>query len=85
MIANLKVIATRSVSLISAVLGGWVTSAIISVPIANIETAALRPCEENACGELVLVYADGRRLRNMWFQRRREYGLQNEWAGWQHG
>ena len=58
-IASAKSIIARSVFLLSAVFGGWATSAIISAPITAVEHAMIRPCEDDACGSLFVNGPDG--------------------------
>lgn len=57
-ITSAKNIVARSVFLLSAVLGGWTASAILSAPITAVEHAMMRGCPDNSCHEITLDVYD---------------------------
>ncbi len=57
-ITSAKNILARSVFLLSAVLGGWTASALLSAPITAVEHAMMRGCENNTCQEIVIDLTD---------------------------
>ena len=57
-ITSAKNILARSVFLLSAVLGGWTASAILSAPITAVEHAMMRGCEDNTCHDLTIDIYD---------------------------
>lgn len=57
-ITSAKNIVARSVFLLSAVLGGWTASGILSAPITAVEHAMIRGCPDNACKPIYIRITD---------------------------
>ena len=57
-ITSAKNIVARSVFLLSAVLGGWTASAILSAPITAVEHAMMRGCVDNECNPMYIRITD---------------------------
>ena len=57
-ITSAKNILARSVFLLSAVLGGYTASAILSAPITAVEHAMMRGCTDNTCHEMTIDIYD---------------------------
>ena len=57
--SRLKAIASSAVLVLGAATGGWVASALLSVPISSIELAAMRPCADDACGTVHWIDEEG--------------------------
>ena len=53
-----KLLLTRSVFLVGAILGGSLSSAIVSGPIASMEESIMRPCEDDICRRLIATMRD---------------------------